>query len=177
MVTAACGGLPIPLRAGVQCVIGHPMFVHWATPLAAHLLGRPTRFPAPPSRSAGLTSVKHFHNIPIMETREVVEALAALAQETRLAVYRMLVEAGPAGLPAGEISARLGLPAATASFHLAQLRRAGLLASRSQSRFVIYSADFGRMNELLGFLTDNCCAGESCAPVPQAAKVIKRKAS
>jgi ArsR family transcriptional regulator len=112
-----------------------------------------------------------------VETKQVVDALGALAQETRLAVYRMLVEAGPAGLPAGEISARLGLPAATASFHLAQLSRAGLLASRSQGRFVIYSADFGRMNELLAFLTENCCGGESCAPLPQPVKVLKRKAS
>jgi ArsR family transcriptional regulator len=111
-----------------------------------------------------------------METKQVVEALGALAQETRLAVFRMLVEAGPAGLPAGEISARLGLPAATASFHLAQLSRAGLLASRAQGRFVIYSADFERMNALLGFLTENCCGGESCAPVPQPVKVMKRKA-
>jgi len=98
-----------------------------------------------------------------METKQVIDALGALAQETRLAVFRMLVEAGPGGLPAGEISARLGLPAATASFHLAQLSRAGLLASRTQGRFVIYSTDFGRMNELLGFLTENCCGGESCA--------------
>jgi len=112
-----------------------------------------------------------------METKQVVEALGALAQETRLAVYRMLVEAGPEGLPAGEISARLGLPAATASFHLAQLSRAGLLASRSRGRFVIYSADFGCMNALLGFLTDNCCGGESCAPAPQSVKLMKRKTS
>jgi ArsR family transcriptional regulator len=112
-----------------------------------------------------------------METTQVVEALAALAQETRLAVFRMLVEAGPAGLPAGEISTRLGLPAATASFHLAQLTRTGLLASRTQGRFVIYSADFERMNALLGFLTENCCGGESCAPVPQPTKVMNRKAS
>ncbi|HUJ86476.1 MAG TPA: metalloregulator ArsR/SmtB family transcription factor [Burkholderiales bacterium] len=112
-----------------------------------------------------------------METKQVVDALGALAQETRLAVFRMLVEAGPAGLPAGEISTRLGLPAATASFHLAQLTRAGLLASRTQGRFVIYSADFERMNALLGFLTENCCGGESCAPLPQPVKVVKRKAS
>ncbi|MFZ1909620.1 MAG: metalloregulator ArsR/SmtB family transcription factor [Burkholderiales bacterium] len=112
-----------------------------------------------------------------METKQVVDALGALAQETRLAVFRMLVEAGPAGLPAGEISNRLGLPAATASFHLAQLTRAGLLASRTQGRFVIYSADFERMNALLGFLTENCCGGEACAPVPQPVKVMKRKAS
>lgn len=112
-----------------------------------------------------------------METKQVVEALGALAQETRLAVFRMLVEAGPAGMPAGEISARLGLPAATASFHLAQLSRAGLLSSRAQGRFVIYSADFGRMSALLGFLTENCCGGESCAPVPQPVKDLKRKVS
>ena len=112
-----------------------------------------------------------------METKQVVEALGALAQETRLAVFRMLIEAGPSGLPAGEISARLRLPAATASFHLAQLSRAGLLASRAQGRFIIYSADFERMNALLGFLTENCCGGESCAPVPQPVKVMKRKAS
>jgi len=112
-----------------------------------------------------------------METRQVIDALGALAHDTRLAVYRMLVEAGPAGLPAGEISARLELPPATASFHLAQLSRAGLLASRAQGRFVIYSADFGRMNDLLGYLTDNCCGGASCAPVPQPVKIVKRKAS
>lgn len=110
-----------------------------------------------------------------METKQAVEALTALAQETRLAAYRMLVEAGAAGLPAGEISARLGLPAATASFHLAQLRRAGLLASRNEGRFVIYSADFARMNELLGFLTENCCGGESCVPDAQRLKLTKRK--
>ena len=112
-----------------------------------------------------------------METKQVIDALAALAQETRLAAFRLLVQAGPGGLPAGEISARLGLPAATASFHLAQLSRAGLLASRTQGRFVIYSADFGRMNELLGFLTENCCGGESCAPVAQPVKTLNRKAS
>lgn len=99
-----------------------------------------------------------------METTQAVNALGALAQETRLAVFRMLVEAGAGGLPAGEISTRLGLPAATASFHLAQLTRAGLLVSRTQGRFVIYSTDFDRMNALLGFLTDNCCGGVSCAP-------------
>jgi DNA-binding transcriptional ArsR family regulator len=124
-----------------------------------------------------LTPVNHFHILGNVETKQAVTALAALAQDTRLAAYRMLVEAGPAGLPAGEISARLGLPAATASFHLAQLSRAGLLVSRPQGRFVIYSADFERMNALLGFLTDNCCGGESCAPVPQSLNALRRKVS
>ena len=112
-----------------------------------------------------------------METKQAVDALGALAQETRLALFRLLVEAGPAGLPAGEISARLGLPAATASFHLAQLSRAGLLASRAQGRFVIYSADYDCMNALLGFLTENCCGGESCAPAAEPVKALKRKTS
>jgi DNA-binding transcriptional ArsR family regulator len=127
--------------------------------------------------AAGLTLGIYFHIIGNMETGKAVEALGALAQETRLAVFRMLVEAGPAGLPAGEISARLGLPAATASFHLAQLTRAGLLGSRTQGRFVIYSADFEHMNALLGFLTENCCGGASCAFAPQPVKAAKRKAT
>lgn len=99
-----------------------------------------------------------------METKDVVVALAALAQDTRLAAYRMLVQAGPAGLPAGEIAARLALPPATASFHLSQLSHAGLLQSRAQGRYVIYSVDFDRMTSLLGFLTENCCGGQPCGP-------------
>ena len=99
-----------------------------------------------------------------METKAVVTALAALAQDTRLAAYRLLVRAGPGGLPAGEIAGRLALPPATASFHLTQLNHAGLVQSRAQGRFVIYSVDFERMNGLLGFLTENCCGGQPCAP-------------
>ena len=97
--------------------------------------------------------------------RNAVDALAALAQETRLEVYRLLVEAGPEGLAAGRIAEKLDLPAATLSFHLAHLARAGLARSRSEGRFVIYSADFGNMNDLVGYLTDNCCGGRACAPV------------
>ena len=100
-----------------------------------------------------------------METTKAVEALAALAQKTRLEIYRLLVEAGPEGLPAGQIGGLLALPAATLSFHLSQLTRAGLARSRQEGRFVIYSADFQSMNGLVGFLTDNCCgASGSCAP-------------
>lgn len=105
---------------------------------------------------------------------DAVRSLGALAQASRLAVYRMLVQAGPQGLPAGEIAGRLGLPAATASFHLAQLSHSGLLKSRSDGRFVIYSADFQRMTDLLAFLTENCCGGDACAAVPQPAKTGKR---
>jgi ArsR family transcriptional regulator, arsenate/arsenite/antimonite-responsive transcriptional repressor len=93
-----------------------------------------------------------------------IEALSALAQETRLQVHRLLVEAGPAGISAGRIGEALGLPPATLSFHLAQLSRAGLAQSRQEGRFVIYRADFDNMNALVGYLTENCCGGRSCAP-------------
>ena len=99
-----------------------------------------------------------------METKQAVDALAALAQETRLSVYRLLVEAGPEGMPAGHIGEELDLPAPTLSFHLAHLARAGLVRSRQEGRFVIYSADFQNMNRLVGYLTENCCGGRACAP-------------
>ena len=96
----------------------------------------------------------------------IVDALAALAQETRLKVYRLLVEAGTAGVSAGRIGEDLGLPPATLSFHLAHLARTGLVKSRQDGRFIIYSADFENMNQLIGYLTENCCGGRSCAPRP-----------
>lgn len=107
-----------------------------------------------------------------METERIVDALAALAQDTRLKVFRLLVEAGPEGLAAGAIGERLDLAPATLSFHLAHLARAGLVRGRQDGRFILYSADFQSMNELVGFLTENCCGGRSCAPAakPRAAK-------
>lgn len=93
--------------------------------------------------------------------------LAALAQETRLSIYRHLVEAGPAGVRAGQIAERLSLPNATLSFHLAQLRQADLVSARREGRQIIYSANYASMNRLLGFLTENCCEGGDgsvCAP-------------
>lgn len=101
-----------------------------------------------------------------MESKEAVRALSALAQDTRLAAFRLLVEAGPQGLAAGAIAARLGLPGATASFHLAQLGHSGLICSRTEGRFVIYSTDFEKIQTLIGFLTDNCCEGGACAVTP-----------
>jgi len=95
---------------------------------------------------------------------QAVDALAALANESRLAIYRLLVESGPQGLAAGRIAERLDLPPATLSFHLAHLARTGLVRSRQDGRFVIYSADFQNMNALVGYLTENCCAGRRCAP-------------
>ncbi len=98
----------------------------------------------------------------------IVDALAALAQETRLKAYRLLVEAGSEGLPAGRIGEELELPPATLSFHLAHLARTGLVKSRQEGRFVIYRADFENMNQVVGYLTENCCGGRSCAPRPLA---------
>ena len=97
-----------------------------------------------------------------METKQAIDALGGLAQESRLAAYRLLVQAGPKGMPAGSIGEKLGLPPATLSFHLAHLVRAGLVRSRQEGRFVIYSADYQSMNQLVGFLTENCCGGQSC---------------
>jgi ArsR family transcriptional regulator len=101
-----------------------------------------------------------------MEMKQAIDALSALAQETRLQVHRLLVEAGPEGMSAGRIGEALDLPPATLSFHLAHLARAGLIQARQDGRFVIYSADFQNMNALVAYLTENCCGGGSCAPMP-----------
>jgi len=96
------------------------------------------------------------------ETRRAVAALAALAQESRLAVFRLLVERGPEGLAAGEIAEQLSLPGPTLSFHLKELVHAGLIAARPAGRFVYYSANYPAMNGLIDFLTRNCCRGSTC---------------
>lgn len=92
-------------------------------------------------------------------------ALAALAQETRLAIFRCLVVRGPQGAPAGEIGKTLGLPAATLSFHLSQLKQSGLITFRRNGRSLIYSANFETMNDLLTYLTENCCTDDPAACV------------
>ena len=97
-----------------------------------------------------------------METNSAIAALGALAQETRLDVFRLLVERGPEGLPAGAISGALGLPAATLSFHLKALNDAGMVRRARKGRTLVYAADFPRMEELLRFLTENCCRGGAC---------------
>lgn len=101
-----------------------------------------------------------------MKQSAVIGGLAALAQATRLEIFRLLVEAGPEGVAAGEIGRRLGLPSPTLSFHLNQLRFAGLIDSRRQSRSIIYSANYPAMTGLIDYLTRNCCGGrpELCAP-------------
>lgn len=100
-----------------------------------------------------------------METQNALEALAALAHGIRLAVFRLLVQAGPTGLPAGRIAELMETPASSLSFHLKELHRAGLLVSRQEGRSVIYMAQFDTMNALLGYLTENCCGGNPCSPV------------
>src|SRR5262249_10992487 len=106
-----------------------------------------------------------------MKKSKVIGALGALAQETRLDIFRLLVEKGPEGLPAGELGERLGQPSPTMSFHLSQLKFAGLIDSRREGRSIIYSANFKMMSNLLGYLTENCCGGrtELCAPTTPSA--------
>lgn len=96
-----------------------------------------------------------------MEQRAALSALAALAHETRLDVFRLLVRAGPKGLTAGAVSERLKVPGATLSFHLKELRNAGMVSCQREGRSLIYSPDFAAMNALLEFLTENCCEGAS----------------
>jgi ArsR family transcriptional regulator, arsenate/arsenite/antimonite-responsive transcriptional repressor len=98
-----------------------------------------------------------------MEATQTVSALGALAHETRLAIYRMLVEAGPNGLAAGVIAERLGIPPSSLTFHLQQLLHAHLATQRRASRQIIYAADFITMNGLIGYLTENCCQGNASA--------------
>lgn len=97
-----------------------------------------------------------------MKTNDAIPLLAALAQETRLEAFRLLVQQGPDGLAAGQIAEQLGISPATLSFHLKELTHAGLTRSRQDGRYVIYSADFKAMDGLLSFLTRNCCAGAPC---------------
>lgn len=99
-----------------------------------------------------------------MQDTEAVTALAALAQESRLATFRLLVQAGPAGLAASRIADALGIPPSSLSFHLKELTNANLIMPRQEGRFIIYAARFDRMNALLGFLTENCCGGNPCSP-------------
>ncbi len=98
-----------------------------------------------------------------MEKLGAIAALGALAQDSRLDIFRLLIEAGADGLPAGQVGERLGLPSATLSFHLNQLRQARLVTFRREGRSLIYAAEFSTMNDLLGYLTENCCQGDPSA--------------
>lgn len=116
-----------------------------------------------------------------MEAKHAVVALSSLAQENRLDVFRLLVRAGADGVPAGRIADDLGIPAPTLSFHLSQLKNAGLVHARRDGRSLIYAVDYDAMNALMGFLTENCCAGDAAAcaaPIcdPAAGTLTRRKA-
>ena len=122
-----------------------------------------------------------------MESTSVIRALAALAQDTRLSVFRLLVQQGPSGMAAGEIAEQLSIAPATLSFHLKELSHAGLVTSRQDGRFNFYAANFVSMNDLLAYLTENCCiadcgpgatcapGGASCTATPKRASPARRK--
>jgi DNA-binding transcriptional ArsR family regulator len=105
-----------------------------------------------------------------MDTKQTLAALAALAQESRLAVFRLLVQVGPDGMAASRIGERLDIAPSSLSFHLKELAHAGLISSRQDGRYVIYAADIGTMNGLIGFLTENCCGGVPCGPTSTGCK-------
>ena len=113
-----------------------------------------------------------------MKLADAASALEALAQESRLGIFRLLVAQGEAGMPAGQIASRMDLPNATLSFHLAQLKNAGLIRCERNGRSLIYSADFNAMGKLLSFLTEDCCHGKvaQCIPV-STIKIFKRSAT
>jgi len=98
-----------------------------------------------------------------VQSDQVIRALGALAQEHRLAAFRLLIQAGAEGIPAGVLAERIGVPPSSMSFHLAQLANAGLVSQRRESRSIIYAADYAAMGGLMAYLTENCCGGASCA--------------
>jgi DNA-binding transcriptional ArsR family regulator len=124
-----------------------------------------------------LTGFNHFDDTRNMETLAAAEILAALGHESRLAIFRLLVQAGPEGMVVGPIGEQLGMAPATLSFHLAHLSRVGLICGQKESRFIRYSTDYSAMDELIAFLTDNCCSGGAvCLPkTASATSVAKRK--
>ncbi len=105
-----------------------------------------------------------------MELSEAAKALDALGHEARLATFRALVQAGPAGLAASRIAEAVGISPSALTFHLKELALSNLVSSRQEGRFVIYAAQFATMDSLLGFLTENCCGGSPCTPAPPACR-------
>jgi DNA-binding transcriptional ArsR family regulator len=119
----------------------------------------------------------YFYNTGNMKTSDAIKALAALAQGTRLEIYRLLVQQGPEGLAASVVAAKLDLPNATLSFHMKELSQAGLVSARQDGRFIYYSANYPAMNDLVGYLTENCCGGEDCSVVCASVKTSRRKSA
>jgi ArsR family transcriptional regulator, arsenate/arsenite/antimonite-responsive transcriptional repressor len=110
-----------------------------------------------------------------MEIKTASERLAALGHETRLAIFRLLVQAGPEGVNPGLIGEKLEVPAATLSFHLAHLSRVGLISGRQESRFIYYAANYATMDELIAYLTEDCCQGGQCLPRTAAAATTEKR--
>lgn len=113
----------------------------------------------------------------MLNEHAAVEALSALAQEHRLAIFRLLVQAGPSGLSAGAIAERLNMPASSLSFHLSHLKNGGMISDEREGRSIIYRADFQAMNRLIGFLMENCCEGSDCDALPNSNAPIKETIS
>jgi DNA-binding transcriptional ArsR family regulator len=135
---------------------------------------------APACPLGSIAVFQEFHIIEIMKSKDAITALSALASESRLAVYRLLVKRGPDGYTPSELAGRLDIPAPTLSFHLKGLVQAGLVVSRREARNLFYSPNFVRMSALVGFLTENCCSladkacGTTCEPQPVTAEGRKR---
>ncbi len=124
---------------------------------------------------AGIDIALYFYDTRNMEITTASERLAALGHETRLAIFRLLVQAGSEGINAGLIGEKLKIPGPTLSFHLAHLSRVGLIKARQESRFIYYLADYGTMDELLAYLTENCCQGGQCLPKTATAALPKKR--
>jgi len=124
-----------------------------------------------------LTLPVYFDNIKNVKIENVVRSLAALAQATRLDIFRLLVQKGPPGLAASAIAAKLDLPNATLSFHIKELNQAGLVTARQDGRFIFYSANYPAVNALVAYLTQNCCGGAACEASVEPIKSPRRKSA
>lgn len=112
-----------------------------------------------------------------MKIEDVIKSLSALAQGTRIDIYRLLVQRGPEGLAVSVIATKLDLPNATLSFHLKELTQAGLVSARQDGRFIYYAASYPAMNELVRYLTENCCSGNDCGVVPETVRPSKGRSA
>jgi ArsR family transcriptional regulator, arsenate/arsenite/antimonite-responsive transcriptional repressor len=112
-----------------------------------------------------------------MKTKDAIRSLAALAQSTRLEIYRLLVREGPDGLAATAIAEKLGIPNATLSFHIKGLTQAGLVQARQEGRFIYYAAHYPSMNALVGYLTENCCSGAACDAISTSSNTSRRRSA
>jgi DNA-binding transcriptional ArsR family regulator len=129
------------------------------------------------TQEGAVDTALHFDNTGKVEITNATESLAALGHETRLSIFRLLVQAGPEGVNAGLLCDKLELAPATLSFHLAHLSRVGLIRGRPEGRFIFYVADYAAMNALLAYLTDNCCQGAQCLPKATTAPLKRRRAA